>query len=168
MKTFSKLILWSLAFMLTNCAHDITRAENEECDCYYLTESDNSFVFGKYFGFCVGAQCTNLYKIQDGRVFSDAMERLMDPDDLVFKAEPLSNEKYQIAKAVLDAFPEELLAETAETIGCPDCADQGGYFIELKTNGETRRWYLDNFKDKLPAYLKTYTAQMDETLAQLQ
>lgn len=168
MKTFSKLILLSLAFMLTNCANEITRPENEECDCYYLTESDDSFVFGKYFGFCMGEQCTNLYKIQDNQVFADNMERLMHPDDLVFKSEPLSNEKYQVAKAVLDAFPEGLLAETAETIGCPDCADQGGYFIELKTNGETRRWYLDNFKDKLPAYLKTYTAQIDEALAQLQ
>jgi len=168
MKTFRKLILWSLAFTLTNCAHDVTRVENEVCDCFYLTESDDSFVFGKYFGFCMGEQCTNLYKIQDGRVFADAMERLMHPDDLVFQSEPLSNEKYQLAKAILDAFPEELLAETAETIGCPDCADQGGYFIELKTNYETRRWYLDNFKDNLPPYLKTYAKQIDEALAELQ
>lgn len=168
MKTFSKLILLSFIFLFTHCSNSISQTENEECDCYYLTEAEDSFVFGQYYGFCMGEQCTNLYLIKDEKLFADDMERLMHPDDLVFGSVALSDEKYQLAKTLLEAFPSKLLDEESETIGCPDCADQGGYFIELTTNnGEKQRWYLDNFKNSLPDYLVAYTKKIDEVLEEL-
>lgn len=167
MKTFRNILLMSLVLVLTNCTDDITRTDNEECDCYYLTEATDAFVFGRYAGFCMGEQCTNLYQLQNGQLFADDMERLMHPDDLVFLPEPLSEEKYELAKAVLDSLPAALFDEASETIGCPDCADQGGYFIELRTSGETQRWYLDTNKNNLPQYLVDYARQIDEVLAAL-
>jgi hypothetical protein len=167
MKTFRTFLCLSLALILTNCADDITRSDNDECDCYYLTEATDAFVFGKYFGFCQGEQCTNLYKLQNGQLFADDMERLMHPDDLVFQPEPLSEDKYATAKAILDSLPTALFEEPSETIGCPDCADQGGYFIEWRTSGETQRWYLDANKNNLPEYLVSYAQQIDEVLAAL-
>lgn len=41
-------------------------------------------------------------------------------------------------------IPEELINGSNKTYGCPDCADQGGYYFEINTtDGKKKRYTVD-------------------------
>ncbi len=128
-----------------------------------VTINEQYLVFGKYYGHCRD-ECATLFKMEGTQLFADDLARFTDWDSLKFKSSALPNERYESAKALLDAFPQELLNVTEETIGCPDCADQGGFAIEIRKDGVLRHWRVDTNRSDLPDYLKTYVDKIDATL----
>lgn len=129
------------------------------------TLADQYLVFGKFYGHCM-SECATLYKLEGNQLFADELPRFTDWEALKFKTTPLSKESYQAAKALLESFPQELL-QAEETIGCPDCADQGGFALEIRKDGKLHRWRIDTQREALPDYLKAYVAQMDAVIARL-
>lgn len=147
-----------LAFMLTNCKTKLP--ENP------AAQGASELIFGRYHGFCMG-DCVTLYKIADDQLFADQIKRLTEPDSLAFSTVPLSENAYKTAARLLADFPQELMKESQEVIGCPDCADQGGYYLEWRSGDVIRRWRLDTNHGDLPSYLATYTKRIESVLGAL-
>jgi hypothetical protein len=66
-----------------------------------------------------------------------------------------------------DNFPEYLLDNPGKTFGCPDCADQGSFHIEVKENGVLKFWHIDTDSNKQPAEIRSYMERMRVILSQL-
>ncbi len=134
------------------------------------TNSDDYMIFGTYHGFCMG-DCTHLYKLEKGKLYPDAVERVYPSaeqrDSLIFSETPLAQELYALAKTLRDSIPNELLTTEEERIGCPDCADQGGIYIEIKIGDTIKSWNIDTQESSLPAYLIPYTRKVKEVMAEL-
>lgn len=158
--------LWLLIIIfviLTSC--NSTKPTLKTNDAKTQAGIDSYLVFGKFYGHCISG-CATLFKLENDQLFADELLRFTDWEALKFKTTPLSNQQYQAAKALLDAFPQELL-QAEETIGCPDCADQGGFALEIRKDGKRHHWRIDTNRNNLPDYLKAYVDQIDKIVAQL-
>lgn len=127
--------------------------------------SDGSLVFGVAYGLCVG-DCAHFFQIKDGALFKDNMERYPG-DELQFDSNPLPEDKYLLAKSLLPQFPAYLRERPNSTIGCPDCADQGGYHLILNSNSESQYWHIDTSTGSQPEEIKAYMDQVRIILEQL-
>lgn len=135
------------------------------CEKEYEPESDGSLVFGVAYGFCVG-DCAHFFQIKDGALFKDKIERYVG-EDLAFESTPLSNDKYILAKPLVRDFPKYLKEHPNKTIGCPDCADQGGYHLILQTESESQYWHIDTSTGSQPDEIKAYMEKVRTVLEQL-
>ena len=136
------------------------------CEKNHEPGIDGNLVFGEAFGFCAG-DCAHFFQIKDGSLFRDKVDRYTG-GELIFEDTPLSNDKYKLAVPLLDNFPEYLKVHPNETIGCPDCADQGGYHFILKSQRESQYWHIDTNTGSQPNEIRTYIEQVKSVLEQLQ
>lgn len=113
----------------------------------------NSLVFGTFYGECMGEYCVLTYKLTETAVYEDTKKEYRGT---TFSFVQMENDKFQEVDGLFTEFPTELLLETEETIGCPDCMDQGGVFIQLTQSGTVKRWYVDNNKSAIPGYLHAF------------
>jgi hypothetical protein len=150
------ILTLGLIFMSAECQKEKNQPDN--------TAEFSEFIFGSAYGFCAG-NCVHLFKIAGGKVYADLLDR-GDPAEATFSTTPLGDVEYQLALPVMEQFPEALLAEKSP-IGCPDCHDQGGYFVQITKDGETSRWMIDTVEDRLPAYLRPYTKLIGEVVQEL-
>ena len=122
------------------------------------------FSFGIAHGFCL-ENCADFFIIKDNNVYPDDMDRYLEP--LKFKSEPLSIDKYYLARVLIDKFPSYLISNPDKTFGCPDCADQGGIHIEIKENGQIKRWHFDTTISNLPAIIQEYVEDVSDVIEKL-
>jgi hypothetical protein len=74
-----------------------------------------------------------------------------------FQNQSLDAKSVNKAKELLKAFPKELLGVNGEIIGCPNCADEGALYVEIKLKGqETRYWLIG----KSPEYMWDFLEKM--------
>ena len=122
--------------------------------------------FGTAYDECIG-NCANFFKLAGDKIYPDNTTRYSGEGSVIFKTTALSNDKYLLAKELIDNFPAYLLTTSGQTFGCPDCADQGGIHIELKTKGETKFWHIDIDVTKQPVEIRSYIERMRTILGQL-
>lgn len=122
------------------------------------------FSFGKAYGFCQG-NCTNFFIVKDANVYPDDMDRYVEP--MIFGSEALPAEKYNLAKSLINKFPSYLADNPDTTFGCPDCADQGGIHIEIKADGQIKRWHFDTNISNLPSRIQDYVEEISYVIEQL-
>jgi hypothetical protein len=65
---------------------------------------------------------------------------------------------------LVDFFPNQLLDETETIIGCPDCADGGGLFIQYLDNEDIMAWRIDQNKNNVPTYLHDFMDKVNEKI----
>jgi hypothetical protein len=130
-----------------------------------LSASDDYLIFGKYFGLCMGEECVETYKLTSTQLFEDREDTYFPPGEYDF--ELLSEELFEKVKDLKDQFPSRLLDEESQTFGCPNCYDQGEYFIEIPYNGETKSWRVDTNLDDIPTYLHEFVRHIDESISAL-
>jgi hypothetical protein len=135
--------------------------------CKKEIATPDTFTFGRICGFCRG-DCATVFKLDGNQLFADDMTTRDRSAPLLFQTTPLSDNKRLIVKQLADVMPSQLLNETAETIGCPDCADQCSYLVVWTQNGVTKRWFIDPFENSVPDYLKPFVVKIRETLTALQ
>ncbi|HNP07264.1 MAG TPA: hypothetical protein PKN99_06540 [Cyclobacteriaceae bacterium] len=136
------------------------------CEENTRPNSDEVLIFGVAYGYCVG-DCAHFFQIKEGALFKDNIARYPE-EELHFDKDPLPEDKYQVAKSLLTQFPEFLKERPNETIGCPDCADQGGYHLILNMNNAIQYWHIDTSVDSQPAEIRAYMDQVRTVLEQLQ
>lgn len=124
------------------------------------------FTFGEYYCECTGS-CGVVFQITNETVLP-SVDSSCSPSQHSFGNAPLSDAKYAIAKALIDEFPDQLLNSNENTYGCPDCIDQGGYYIELKSSKITRSWRVDRDIDALPDFLKAYAQTIGSTIDEME
>ena len=134
-----------------NCSSD---------DSIHIDESDY-LIFGHFYGMCVGDDCVLTYKLTDGALYEDLNHNYLGTD-LNFKE--LDNAKFEQVKDLANHIPSNLLNENESVFGCPDCADQGGLFIEISKNGVKKSWRIDQQKDNVPEYLHNFMDQVNEKI----
>lgn len=73
----------------------------------------------------------------------------------------LDKELFDQEKDIRRAFPQQLIEEKETVIGCPDCADGGGLFIQYAKNGKVHSWRIDQNKGNVPSYLHAFMDQVN-------
>ena len=125
----------------------------------------DSFIFGKACGECQG-NCATFFKIENGKLFADLTDYFYH-QDLSFDTVALPEDKYQIASNLLSEFPAYLENNPDKTFGCPDCADQCGFYIIVNKDGSKTYWNIDTVESNLPSEITTYINKLDEVLDML-
>lgn len=125
----------------------------------------DSLAFGVAYGFCVG-DCAHFYNLNDGQLFKDNVERYEGTEPTFDKA-PLAVDQYEIAKTLLLSIPAYLINHSNQTIGCPDCADQGGYHLYYRKENKTMFWHIDTSIDNQPEEIRDYLGQVKLVIEQL-
>lgn len=116
-------------------------------------------VISRQFGFIGSCEA---YKITPEAVFADSARCVF-----VFNTPALSDDKYQIAKSLMENIPDELLDETQTAFNCENCADVGGYYIEFQQNNKVYQFSVDDLAAGVPSYLKAFNGKIQKALNDL-
>jgi hypothetical protein len=129
---------------------------------------DDYVVVGRFFGFCMGESCIETYKITPSGLQEDSKDGYPNQVDF-YEGDyfNLPGDDYNLAKLLRDSFPRQLLMETDTVFGCPDCADQGGYYLEIKNATEHRFWIIDKTDFNTPEYIRNYIISVDSIVDKL-
>ena len=154
-----KLFLFTiLAILIVSCEK---QDESPEQTPQYI-------LFGHFYGFCIGEQCVEIYKLTDSNLFEDDLDQYPsreNPYDGNFNK--LENSKYQLVKSLAENIPPELLLETDTVIGMPDASDGGGVYFALKNDAGTRFWLIDQFDHNIPEYLRPFKKQINNGILEI-
>jgi hypothetical protein len=118
-----------------------------------INETDY-LVFGHFYGECMGETCVETFMLTDEKLYEDEKDNYFGTDQFDFRE--LGQDKFELVKDLIDDFPAELLDDTNDVFGCPDCADQGGLLVILAQNGNVKSWRIDQAKSAVPQYLNDF------------
>lgn len=127
-----------------------------------------SLMFGVYAGEIPGTDYSDIYLLNETSLFQDTTNKY--PNNGFFDGEfvLLEQEKFELTQDLMDYFPMELLVSEETFIGCPDCADGGGIYVEYKTTDYHGRWNIDNELDAIPEYLHEFVTKILEKIVLLE
>ncbi len=123
------------------------------------------FIFGSAHCHCLN-HCATLYKYTPAMLVKGAGESCQ-PADYTYNGRTLGAGAIAKAEKLLLAVPAELYAAQDTVFGCPDCADQGTFYVEVKKDGAVMSWRIDTNESDLPAFLKPFHQKIKETLEAL-
>lgn len=136
------------------------------------TTLSGELIFGEFYGRCRGSEeCIEIFKLTAEGLYEDQRDVYPSSDALQVSFKPLSAGQHAKAKDLLGQLPRELLKLKQPTIGCPDCADQGGYLIAYRVSedkGERQIWRVDKKLDQLPDYLQPFVQSIEKTIDAIQ
>lgn len=159
-----RISLFALTALTLGACHDKDAKDGRDLP---LT-SDSYFSFGSYYGMCQGEDCVAFFLVRNGKLYEDKKDQYPTNGTLhTGDYEALSDEKYQLVKDLVNKIPQELLSESSTYIGCPDCADGGGTYIEINSAEGKRFWYIDNNNRETPEYLHDFIEEVNEKINML-
>lgn len=128
-------------------------------------EQDGYMIFGRYAGFCVG-DCFTVFKVTPSDLVEDQTSEHFTGDSYEFvPGRVLSTTELGLAKVLLSKIPQELLLTDKEAYGCPDCADQGGFYISFSLQGVEKSLRLDTRQtDDQSQEILTFKEQLSEVI----
>ncbi len=114
------------------------------CDELETQNNDADYViFGRYAGFCQG-DCFSVFRVNSTNLVEDETSERFTGDNYQFQpGRILSDTEYGLAQLLLTKIPEELLLTSKAAFGCPDCADQGGFYLSFSIGGVVKNIRLD-------------------------
>ena len=140
--------------------------------CSESTTDENEviepIIFGHYYGHCFGETCIETFKLENGKLYEDLDDDYSRND---FNFVELSDALYEQVVDIVNHIPQELREVNGQTFGCPDCADQGGVYIELfdSSNAEAdMKFYIDQSATNTPKYLHEFVDIVNAKIALLQ
>ena len=129
------------------------------------TISYDYLIFGTIYGECGGPDCVTLYKLENGKLYKNnnrTYPKLTQQYAGVYTE--LSQDKFNYVKDLPDYFPEDFLKQSEQFIGCPDCVDQGGYFVEFGKGDYRKNWMVDMSTANIPKTLHTFIDKLREKM----
>ena len=135
-------------------------ASFSSCKKEITISNDDYLTFGTFHGECMGNDCVKLFVIKENKLYEDPND--FNGTRLGFI--PLSNEKFNQVKDLVDYIPNELFQKEKETFGCPDCVDQGGIYVRYFIEGKKGEFRFDNNLNANPTYLHEFVAKINEKL----
>lgn len=130
------------------------------------TNASVQVIFGKFCGHCIG-NCTQMYKLSDRLLADTSNGYRQGPESMKFNIK-MSQADFNSASKILSMIPKELYELHDSTYGCPDCADQCGYYLEIHKGGKKGRYRIDTQHYNLPAWLKEFPRKMGDLITVLQ
>ena len=156
---FFKFVSMTRLFMIVSSLFLLVSCEKDP-----VLPVEDTLVFGHFYGMCAGESCVLTYKLTSTTLHQDTIHNYSGTD-LSFVQ--LGDDQFEIASGLLSSFPTELLDETDQVLGCPDCYDQGGLFIEYTGGLGQGSWRLDQTQSDVPSYLHPFMDEVNETIALL-
>ncbi|MFP4846483.1 hypothetical protein [Winogradskyella sp. PE311] len=147
------IIIILAAGLLSSCSNDDSGIELNE---------QNFLIFGHFYGECGGEGCIETFKLTNEKLFEDTIDDYLG-QNLEFVE--LNTETFNLVRDLEDFFPNQLLSVTESSIGCPDCVDAGGIFIQYSENGNIKSWRIDQIKNNVPNYLHDFIDKVNEKIA---
>lgn len=155
-------ILLSILFLAGSCE----KSEQPE------PENGEQFFFGWYYGFCVGESCIEIFKIEDGKLFEDTLDKYPDMyGEMPYEGEftMRDQEDHGEVKGLPSALPEALFNEEETVLGMPDAADGGGLYVARRgAEGEMQWRYIDRSRRNVPNYLHDFMKELELAVEALQ
>jgi hypothetical protein len=152
MKTISALLLFLLLSTSWAC---------EKSQDLPLTDGDY-LIFGHYYGLCGGEECIETFKLTAEQLFEDTNDNYGSQN---FNFVPLADELFEQVRELQDDIPAQLLEQADLTFGCPDCADQGGLFIQYVSGEDVQSWHIDQNQGAVPEYLHDFMDKVNAKIA---
>jgi hypothetical protein len=153
-----KLLLFILLLLPFACVNDNINDGQDKSGDY--------IVFGDYYGMCAGGHCVRMYLLNANSLFEDSRKDYpssFTPYEGNFSMN--RNDKFDDVKALLTQIPEALINSEEKVLGCPDCSDGGGIYIETRIEGQLKFWLID--KQRVPAGLENFLALVNEKISLL-
>lgn len=127
----------------------------------------DAFIFGKWNLLCE-SNCIQIYKLDKGKLYVDNMNSFRDAPIITYKSTPLGNEFATLAQDLRTAFPESyMLPRGLDFIACPDCAEQGGYYLAFENEDGVLWWQVGNIPEIWPEEIKPFMQKLITTMDQL-
>jgi hypothetical protein len=161
MKTVHVLLFFVALVAVCACEDSPVKVPDEEG-----SNPNATVAFGSFYGMCAGSQCVAFFKLQDSKLYEDTKDKYpkqMQPYEGTYDKQ-LDDTKYQLVKDVAVKIPAALYNETETIIGCPDCSDGGGLYIEVNTDNGKRYWYIDNNESRIPESLRAFVTEANEKI----
>ena len=146
-------LLLFIPILLSNCSKD-------------LDEGEVTFVFGHFYGECIGEGCVEIFKIADNKLFEDSKD--MYPGQGSFyngDFQEIDQSKLELVKDIIDDFPMSIFDENETVIGQPDAGDWGGLYIEFQDESNHDFWLLDQMKSNVPNTYHDFIDKVNEKIA---
>ena len=127
-------------------------------------------IFGHYFSECSGGEaCIEIFKLEQTQLLEDSKD-MYPSSDRIYEGNfiKLDEQKFNVAKDLINNFPRDLWKEPNKVIGGPDYRDQGGLYIEFKHNGKIRFWLIDYNKDNVPSKYHEFIDKVKATINEVQ
>lgn len=103
----------------------------------------NYLVFGQ-FASGMNQEDSQLFRVDRSTFEKDVVNDVFPRLNYEFEAEiTMSEAEKNNAQQLIDLLPDDLLQSTVDTFGCPDCHDQGGYFLEFGDGQQRKKILLD-------------------------
>lgn len=143
--------IWIYFFVMVAVGFSVACDKNDNSP---VINSEDFLIFGHFYGHCLGEQCIEIFKLQDQKLYEDQNDQYVSNEGF-YQADfqVLDQDKYDIAKDLWSLVPEAIYEEDQLRFGCPDCADQGGIYLELQKGTFHEYWILDQNQDLVPEYL---------------
>lgn len=113
-------------------------------------------IFGHFFGECGGEECIETYKIQNCLLYENSADQYPGVSNAEGQWVQLDTSKFSLVKSLLNEIPQEYYSNTEAVLGMPDAGDWGGYFVEIKSNGEVQKTLIDNMENNIPAWAAAF------------
>jgi hypothetical protein len=124
-----------------------------------------TIIFGHFARECVG-NCGTMYQVSEKIIIRDTTSFFQTRKDLAKFSVKFENVSEQDDEGNFDTFklnvPLIMLLDPRSKFGCPDCYDQGGYYLQVNMLGVTRRFLID--KGHEPFYYKDLTRDIDQKI----
>lgn len=128
-------------------------------------ENNDFLLFGVYAGDCVG-DCVDIYRLTQIDLMRDTTNQYpFNSGFFIGTYQMMPQQHFLAMQELLDVFPTMLLErENATIFGCPDCADQGGFYVEIKKNTIHKKFYLDTQIVSNPNFLQVFVDKLGKKI----
>lgn len=124
-------------------------------------------LFGDYVGLVPDSNYSDIYLMENSMLYLDTLSNYPSNGFYEGAYVQLDEADYQLASELIAIFPSELFEENENYVGCPDCADQGGYYVEYQSTTKHAFWNIDKNKEAIPEYLHEFVDKISEKLTLL-
>ena len=130
-----------------------------------LTEEMEYIIFGHFYGFCMGEECIEIFKLTGQALYEDTSDTYPRWDrHYEGNFVKLDQKQFELVKSLGQHIPEELLDSQDTVFGSPDAADGGGIYFAIKTSEQSRFWIIDQMDKNIPEYLKPLKSRINESI----
>jgi hypothetical protein len=175
-------IFYSFAFFVfafASCNNATNTTNNARSDSTVVdttrsmqTHEYAAVIFGKYCGHCLG-NCTDMFRMNITDITTvlaaDTTDNYLRKGK--FQFDWYLTENYnKLANALVENIPAQLhaVSDTLKRYGCPDCADQCGYYLEtIDASHRSRKFQFDTDTAQVPRELRSFVVLLGNTVNQL-
>ena len=126
-----------------------------------------AFIFGQWNLLCEG-NCIQIYKLEGGKLYEDNMRSFREAPTITYKTSPMDSKYWAKGQDLENSFPKDYLMPRGLTfIGCPNCVEEGGYYLAFERESEIIWWQVGRIPELWPVEIRPFMENMIQTFREL-